>query len=185
MAQRIYTRSGDRGETGLFGGRRVPKDHDRVAAFGAVDELNCALGVVRTLAPGDLAVLVARLQSELFALGADLATPDEDSVVAGGTVVARLPASLVAALEADIDALEATLAPLSSFILPGGCPLAAQLHVARAVCRRAERAVVALMASDSANPEVLRYLNRLSDLLFVAARAANLRAGVPDLPWSP
>ena len=203
---KIYTRAGDDGETGLFGGARVAKDDRRVEAYGTVDELNCALGVARAaLSPdSDLDPLLARVQGELFDLGAELATPPARRET---RLAARIPLATderTAALEAEIDCREAELEPLKTFILPGGAPAAAALHVARATCRRAERRVITLARTDraerdeggptsasdggaaaSVRPEALRYLNRLSDLLFVLARYANHRAGVADTPWHP
>lgn len=177
---KIYTKTGDAGETGLFGGPRVRKDHARIEAFGTVDELNSHLGAVRTLAAtAGFDPLLRRVQNELFELGAQLATP------APGTE--RITAGHVAALEAEIDAHEATLEPLACFILPAGTPLAAAIHVARTVCRRAERRVVTLAAEPETTipANAIEYLNRLGDLLFVLARAANRGAGVADDPWTP
>ena len=177
---KIYTKTGDQGETGLFGGPRVSKDHARIEAFGTVDELNSHLGVVRTLPAADaFDPLLRRVQCELFDLGAQLATP--------AAAAERITAGHVAALETEIDGHEATLSPLTSFILPTGTPLAAALHVARTVCRRAERRVVALgMQPETTIPaNAIEYLNRLGDLLFVMARAANRRADVADDPWMP
>lgn len=175
---RIYTRAGDAGTTGLIGGRRVPKDDARVEAYGAVDELNAQLGLARTIARDrDLEELFDRLQHRLFDLGAELATPK-----AGGTPSA-ITAAEVKVLEGVIDLYQETLPPLREFILPVGNDLAAALHVARTVCRRAERRVVALHRRDPLNPEILRYLNRLSDLLFVLARVANARAMIADVTW--
>ncbi|NWG19412.1 MAG: cob(I)yrinic acid a,c-diamide adenosyltransferase [Chloroflexi bacterium] len=175
---KIYTRTGDEGETALWGGARVPKDAARVHAYGTVDECNAAIGVVRTigLAP-DLDALLARVQHDLFIVGSDLATP--------GTAeyIPRIGAEAVTALEEAIDDLEAGLEPLRQFILPGGTPAAAHLHLARTICRRAERWVVTLSHSETVNPQVGIYLNRLSDLLFVAARSANAHASVADVPW--
>ncbi len=182
---KIYTRTGDAGETGLFGGGRVPKDHLRVAAYGELDELNAAIGVARATAPRELDdAVLDTVQRDLFTIGAELAAPDPAALRAA---LARhgplLGDDAVAALEAAIDAHEAGLAPLASFILPGGTPKAAALHFARTVCRRAERAAVALAHREPLRPVVLRYLNRLSDLLFVLARAANARAAHPDVAW--
>lgn len=184
---RIYTRSGDSGETGLFGGQRVPKDDLRIEAYGTVDELNAVLGMARVHAAGEeLEQSIAALQSDLFSLGADMATPREEDTHKGRIVVERVGPEQVERLEAQIDHYEAELPPLQSFILPGGHPLAAALHLARVVCRRAERRSVSLQHSGEAlNPEVLRYLNRLSDLLFVLARVANQRQNVPDIAWKP
>ncbi len=180
---KIYTKTGDAGETGLFGGPRVPKDDARVEAYGAVDELNASLGVARARGgDAELGALLAAIQEQLFTIGAELATPP------GARARAAVPAvapAWSAALEAAIDRFEAELAPLRNFILPGGAPLAADLHVARGVCRRAERRAVSLHRVDPILPEVLVYLNRLSDFLFVAARVANHRAGVADVVWDP
>lgn len=184
---RIYTRTGDSGETGLFGGQRVLKSHPRIAAFGEVDELNAVLGLAAASAePPDLRAMLETLQGELFVVGADLATPhDEGRPAPGGRPVPRVTESMVAELERRIDAAEEELEPLRQFILPGGCAAAAGLHLARAVCRRAERAVVAAAGKEALNPEVAVYLNRLADLLFVLARLANHRAGRQDVPWTP
>jgi len=180
----IYTGGGDLGETGLFGGGRVSKDDPRVEAYGAVDELNAVLGLARTAGlPGDIEALVARLQGELFVLGADLATP-KDSMARADRVV-RLKDGAARALEPEIDRLEALLPPLRTFLLPGGSPGGAALHVARTVCRRAERRVVTLARKNEVSPESVVYLNRLSDLLFVMARSVNARSGVPETPWNP
>lgn len=180
---RIYTRTGDAGETGLFAGGRVPKDHPRVTACGDVDELNAALGVAMTLDPaGADGDLLAAIQRDLFAIGSELATPDPTKVPPGASRPFVDDARIVA-LERAIDAREEGLAPLREFILPGGTPGAAAFHLARTVCRRAERAVVRLSRESAVSPDVLRYLNRLSDLLFVLARAANARAGVRDVTW--
>jgi cob(I)alamin adenosyltransferase len=179
-----YTGGGDRGETGLFGGGRVRKDDVRVEAYGAVDELNACLGLVRTKGlPEDLDSLVVRLQNDLFVLGADLATPP-DSTARGDRVV-RLKDGAARGLEPEIDRLDAALPPLKTFLLPGGSPAGAALHLARTVCRRAERRVVTLARSGAVSEEVLVYLNRLSDLLFVMARSANARLGIAEAPWNP
>ncbi len=180
----IYTGGGDRGETGLFGGGRVSKDDLRVEAYGAVDELNAFLGLARTAGlQKDLEALVARLQDELFVLGADLATPP-GSAVRDARVV-RLKEGAARALEPEIDRLDARLAPLKTFILPGGSPAGAALHVARTVCRRAERRLVTLARKEEVSEGAIVYLNRLSDLLFVMARSANAHAGFPEAPWNP
>lgn len=177
---KIYTKTGDTGETGLFAGPRVRKDHPRIDAYGTVDELNAVLGLVRTepLAPG-LDLLLDRVQNELFDLGAELATPDAERH--GLRIIG---AQQVAALEVAIDTYEGHLKPLHVFILPGGTRTAALLHLARTVCRRAERLVVLLSASESIANELVVYLNRLSDLLFVLARWANFDAQVSDVPWA-
>lgn len=179
---RLYTRTGDAGETALIGGERVAKSHRRVAAYGEVDELNSAIGFALTqMCDGASAERLARTQHDLFAIGARLATPPGE---AGDRAAPAVPAERVAEMEAWIDEAGTELEPLREFILPGGSPGAAALHVARTVCRRAERAVVALHAAEPVDPEVLRYLNRLSDLLFVLARVENRRAGRADVTWS-
>ena len=171
---KIYTRTGDRGETSLFGGARVPKNDPRIDAYGTIDELNSHLGVVLAMDADDQLLAVQR---DLFEIGAHLASP-------GTSRFAGVEASRIEALERGIDAMESELAPLRSFILPGGAPAAAQLHVARTVCRRAERLVVALHDDDPATQSSIAYLNRLSDYLFVAARYANHKRGVEDVPWT-
>lgn len=181
---RIYTRTGDAGQTGLFGGQRVGKDALRVEAYGEVDELNAAIGVARAR-PGDEVVgdLLAAIQHDLFVLGSDLATPAEAGARVGTRSVRRMEERHVQRLEDEIDALDAALPPLERFILPGGSERGALLHFARTVCRRAERRVVALARVEEVNAEAVRYLNRLSDLLFVLARGVNQQAGIPELPW--
>lgn len=177
---KIYTRTGDDGRTGLLGPGRVPKHAPRVEAYGAVDELNAALGVARGLdASGWLAAELGVIQTRLFPLGAELAASEPARLES----LERIGDEDVVALERWIDRLDAELAPLSSFVLPGGAPLAAQLHFARTVCRRAERRVVALAAHEPVAAPVLRYLNRLADLLFVMARWCNQRAGVGETLW--
>ena len=180
---KIYTKTGDKGETGLFGGARVSKASLRVEAYGDVDELNSALGICRAhLAALDAKVdaLLGTIQSELFDLGAELATVPHKEVKTGAPL---LDDAHIAALERAIDEAEAELEPLRTFILPGGALAAAHLHLARTVCRRAERKLVALAAVEPVRGELVRYLNRLSDLLFVLARLANARAAVADVPW--
>lgn len=178
---KIYTRTGDDGTTGLLGPGRVPKDGPRIEAYGTVDELNAALGVVRAarLDPA-MDSLVAQIQDDLFVVGAALADPDP-----AGRFHNALRAERIAALEQSIDDLEAELEPLACFILPGGSEAAAHLHLARTICRRAERRITSLMheTEESVAAEILVYVNRLSDLLFVLARAANAREGVADTPW--
>ncbi len=179
---KVYTRRGDSGETDLFGGQRVAKDDVRVEAYGGVDEVNAIVGAA--LAAGvqdDVAALGVRIQGELFALGAYLATPDERRREKGSIPV--LGADHVAHLEERIDAFEGEGDPLRRFVLPGGAPAAAAFHVARTVCRRAERRVVALDRLDALDAVALRYLNRLSDLLFVLARLENARGGCGDVEW--
>lgn len=179
---RIYTKTGDGGETGLFDGSRVPKDDPRVTASGDVDELNAALGLARAQGvEAELDALLLRLQKDLFALGAQLADPA--ATVGDGRPKAAFSDAQVEPLERAIDAREALMPPLRAFLLPGGTPPAAALHLARTVCRRAERSVVALSRRSAVDPVLLRYLNRLSDLLFVLARHENLRAGVAEEPW--
>ena len=180
---RIYTRTGDQGDTGLFGGGRVSKADLRVEAYGTVDELTAQLGWAETLVRHlSLAEELRRVQADLLVIGADLATPPDASPAAAARVQ-RLDAAQPARLEAWIDHLDAEIAPLTTFILPGGSPGAAALHVCRAVCRRAERRVVALAAAAPVNPQVVIYLNRLSDLLFTLARWVNAREGVPEPAW--
>jgi cob(I)alamin adenosyltransferase len=178
---KIYTKGGDRGETGLVGGARVGKDDPRVAIYGDIDELNSVLGVARAQGlPQEVEAKIERIQAELFTLGSQLATPDPDRPGAQ-----RVQAEWVAAMEAEIDAADAELPRLRNFLLPGGVPGAAQLHLARAVCRRAERALVALGRRAALDPLVEVYVNRLSDWLFVMARAVNHRSGAVEPLWRP
>ena len=185
LLNRIYTRAGDGGKTRLVTGETVAKTDSRVEAYGAVDELNAAMGMARleTAADAVLDPILARIQNDLFDLGADLATPEHAAVAA-----LRIVEVQVTRLEAEIDRLNADLSPLTSFVLPGGSRAAAMLHVARTVCRRAERRAVALAGPEAAGGDAhrpaLRYLNRLSDLLFVASRFANAR-GEGDVLWVP
>lgn len=177
---KIYTRTGDEGETSLFAGGRVSKAHLRLHTYGTVDELNSILGVV--LAAGveaEIETALQRVQAELFVVGADLATPLE----AEAKWLTRVTADMIEYLEREIDAWESQLPPLKNFILPGGCMAGALLHQARTICRRAERWLVTLKTSEPVNEEVLRYLNRLSDWLFVLARYANYRAGQSESAW--
>jgi len=178
---RIYTKTGDAGETSLLGGGRVPKDHVRVAAYGDVDETNAAIGVVRTLAQPPLDRLLFGVQKDLFAIGAQLADPGHR--VAAKRAKAAVTAAHVRRLEKAIDVRQETLPPLRAFVLPGGTPAAALLHQARTVCRRAERSVVALAREADLDPRILAYLNRLSDLLFVLARAENQGARLAEDRW--
>ena len=180
---RIYTRTGDDGTTGLVDGSRIAKTDPRMAAIGDVDEANSALGVaIVAVADTAMAAALTRIQNDLFDLGADLATPGDDFAATAGAL--RIVATQVDRLEQEIDAMNAALAPLTSFVLPGGSAAAAALHVARAITRRAERSAVAAAALMSINPIALAYLNRLSDYLFVAARAVN-RTGTGDVMWVP
>jgi cob(I)alamin adenosyltransferase len=180
---RIYTRTGDQGLTRLATGEQVAKTDPRVAAYGEVDETNACLGLARLHCAADpeLDAILARIQNDLFDLGADLATPDKPDL---GWEPLRITADQVARLEREIDAMNADLAPLDSFVLPGGSALAAHLHLARTVCRRAERQAVALAGAAAVNAEAVKYLNRLSDLLFVASRRAN-GGGAGDVLWKP
>ncbi|WP_435104032.1 cob(I)yrinic acid a,c-diamide adenosyltransferase [Arhodomonas sp. AD133] len=179
---KIYTRTGDAGETALVDGSRVPKDDPRVAAFGSVDELNAAIGFARIDGTGQLESELERIQNDLFDLGADLATPLDAELKHDPL---RLEASQVTWLERCIDAYNAELESLRSFILPGGVARAAHLHFARTVARRAERDMVTLHREHPINEAGLRYINRLSDYLFVAARHVNAAAGHGDLLWVP
>lgn len=180
---KIYTRTGDGGDTGLFGGGRVPKSHPRVSAYGDVDEVNSVLGVVRATPPTDwFEPLLESIQRDLFSLGGQLATPDP-SVVSKAIAKAALSTERVHELEQVIDQADRELPLLRAFILPGGTPKAAALHLARTVCRRAERSVVGL-AQETSVPELfVTYLNRLSDLLFTLARLANHQSGRADVTW--
>ena len=176
----IYTKTGDKGETGLFDGTRVSKAHQRVEAYGEVDELNAWLGVVRSHQPGpDLDTMLDTIQRDLFAVGAQLADPSDR--LADRVTKAFITDADVARLEAVIDHHEQELPALTRFILPGGAVTGASLHVARTVCRRAERRIVALVPPP--DPLIVRYMNRLSDLLFVLARVANHRASHPETAW--
>ena len=181
---KIYTKAGDGGQTRLSTGEPVDKWHPRVAAYGTVDELNAALGVAALEAGDDLLAGIRRIQNDLFDLGADLATPDTGKDL--GWEPLRIVASQTERLETEIDRMNADIAPLDSFILPGGTPLAAQLHVARTLCRRAERQIAELSALDGeiVSADALAFINRLSDWLFVAGRAAN-RNGADDVKWVP
>ena len=186
VLNRIYTRKGDDGSTALVTGERLPKSAPRVAAYGTVDETNAAVGMAR-LHTGDLAgldAMLARIQNDLFDLGADLGRPAMERDAEAGYPVLRVLAAQVTRLESEIDAMNAGLKPLRSFVLPGGSALSAHLHLARTVSRRAERRAVALAAAETVNPEAIRYLNRLSDWFFVAARVAN-EGGRADVLWVP
>ncbi len=177
---RIYTKGGDQGDTSLGDGSRVKKHSLRVDAIGTVDEANAAIGLARLHAGGEALDMLARIQHDLFDLGADLCTPEESE---RGKDALRMTATQVERLEREIDAMNADLPALDSFILPGGTPLAAGLHLARTVTRRAERLVAALAAAEPLNPDALKYLNRLSDHLFVLSRVANRPSG--DILWQP
>lgn len=180
---RIYTRGGDRGETSLGDGARVPKHALRVAAYGTVDEANAAIGLARLYAETAAEAMLARIQNDLFDLGADLCTPEDSPRAARKGALRILPAQ-VERLEGEIDAINADLAPLDSFVLPGGTPAAAHLHLARTIVRRAERLVSELAVTERVNPEALKYLNRLSDHLFVLGRHLNDN-GARDILWRP
>lgn len=175
---RIYTKQGDAGKTGLSGGQRVSKDSLRVSAYGNVDELNAVLGVLRASGvPSDLDDRLERVQNELFILGSDLSAPIDSARIP------RIVSDYIAQLEQEIDLFETDLEPLRQFILPGGAFAASYAHLARTVCRRAERSIVTLAEEEPVNAEILPYVNRLSDWLFVLARLLNVRAGMSDVPW--
>jgi cob(I)alamin adenosyltransferase len=177
---RIYTRGGDKGQTSLVSGDRVPKHDPRVAAFGTVDETNAVIGLARLHTTGDADAMLGRIQEDLFDLGADLGNPSED--LSDATL--RIVAAQVSRLEEEIDAMNGELTSLTSFVLPGGTHASAFLHQARTVCRRAERLATELAEIAPVNPEAVRYLNRLSDLMFVAARYLN-KKGAGDILWRP
>ena len=180
MDMKIYTKFGDTGETALYGGTRLRKDTPRIEAIGTMDELNAYIGYAQVLmSDADLSQLMARIQNHLFAVGADLATPTTHPKAAEF----RIPADFTTEIETAIDTLSAALPPLTNFILPGGCPAGAILHIARGVCRRSERCVVRLTREEEVNPEIIRSLNRLSDLLFVLARTVNFRANASEPIW--
>ena len=179
---KIYTKTGDAGDTSLFGGKRVAKDDLRIEAYGAVDELNAFLGLAaRHCTSPDITSRLLRVQGELFQVGADLATPLD----AKTSYITRLETAPIQRLEAEIDEWDEILPPLTSFILPGGSQPGAELHIARTVCRRAERRVVGLARAEAVNDHVVTYLNRLSDWLFVLARLVNHRQNAPETPWKP
>lgn len=177
---KIYTKTGDGGDTGLFGGGRVGKDDARVEAYGQVDELNSVLGLARAEGLGKLDSLAQSLQDQLFTVGSILATPKESKAAAH---IPQVQDSWITAMEQAIDSYDLELAPLTAFILPGGSKAASALHLARTVCRRAERHVVPLFRQGLVDAQVVVFLNRLSDLLFAMARYANHLAGVKDVPW--
>ncbi|WP_425101672.1 cob(I)yrinic acid a,c-diamide adenosyltransferase [Tropicibacter sp. S64] len=184
VLNRIYTRTGDKGDTALGNGTRVPKYDARVEAYGTSDELNSCLGMARLHAEGDVDVALGRIQNDLFDLGADLCRPDRDKDGEAGYTPLRMVASQVERLEREIDAMNTRLEPLRSFILPGGSALSAHLHLCRTVARRAERLAVELASVEDVNPDAVKYLNRLSDWFFVAARIAN-DEGRADVLWVP
>lgn len=184
VLNKIYTKTGDAGETALGDGTRVAKHAQRVAAYGTSDELNSAVGVARLHSDGDMDVALSRIQNDLFDLGADLCRPDMDQDAQAEYPPLRMIDSQVQRLESEIDAMNADLTPLRSFILPGGSALAAHLHICRTVARRAERLAVELATSEPVNPAAIKYLNRLSDWFFVAARVAN-NGGKDDVLWVP
>ncbi|MDP2698807.1 cob(I)yrinic acid a,c-diamide adenosyltransferase [Thalassospira sp.] len=181
---RIYTKSGDKGKTALGNGTRVAKNNIRVAAYGTVDETNAVIGVARLHANGETDAMLARIQNDLFDLGADLCTPGNGVDDDPERPALRITADQVERLEREIDAVNAGLDPLTSFVLPGGSPLSAQLHMVRTVSRRAERLIVELAGIEDINPECVRYINRLSDHMFVLARHAN-EGGKADVLWKP
>lgn len=178
---KIYTRTGDRGDTGLGDGSRVPKYDPRVAAYGSVDETNAAVGLARLHTTGELDAMLARIQNDLFDLGADLCTPEQENPPYPPL---RVTAEQVERLEREIDRMNAKLSPLRSFVLPGGSPAAAYLHLARTIARRAEREIALLATQQAINPEAFKYINRLSDHLFVCSRHAN-DDGADDVLWQP
>ena len=184
VLSKIYTRTGDAGETALGNGARVPKHSPRVSAYGTVDETNATVGLARLHATGESGEALKRISNDLFDLGADLCTPDRHLDATRDYPALRMIEGQVTRLEREIDAMNARLSPLRSFILPGGSVLAAQLHLCRTVCRRAERLVVELATVEDVNPDAVRYLNRLSDWFFVAGRIANAD-GKDDVLWVP
>ncbi|MEH6835144.1 MULTISPECIES: cob(I)yrinic acid a,c-diamide adenosyltransferase [Falsihalocynthiibacter] len=184
VLNKIYTRTGDAGQTALGNGTRVDKYDARVNAYGTVDETNATVGLARLHAEGEMDVQLARIQNDLFDLGADLCRPDLESDATAEYPPLRMNNAQVDRLEAEIDAMNAHIPPLRSFVLPGGTPLAAQLHLSRTVSRRAERLTVELASLESVNPAAVKYLNRLSDWFFVASRAAN-KNGANDVLWVP
>ncbi|MCE9524157.1 MAG: cob(I)yrinic acid a,c-diamide adenosyltransferase [Alphaproteobacteria bacterium] len=182
VLNRIYTRTGDNGDTALGTGKRVAKFDPRIEAYGTVDETNACVGVARLHAQGELDAMLARVQNDLFDLGADLCIPDDGSEIAAKAL--RITQAQVDRLEREIDAMNEKLLPLRSFVLPGGSAAAAHLHVARTVCRRAERLIVKLAEHEAVGSAAVRYANRLSDFFFVASRFANLERG-GDVLWIP
>lgn len=184
VLNKIYTKTGDGGTTALASGERRPKHDLRVEAYGTVDETNAVIGVARLHATGEVDNMLARIQNDLFDLGADLCTPGDGSDDNPEQPALRITAKQTERLEAEIDQINASLDPLKSFVLPGGSALSAHLHVARTVSRRAERLIVELAGIETINPEAVRYINRLSDHMFVLARHAN-NGGKDDVLWQP
>ena len=179
---KIYTRTGDSGQTSLYHGGRVDKDSQRVTAYGSVDELNSHIGWLRAHGlPDDQDKALYRVQNDLFRIGSDLATPEE--AVSDEGNISRLPDDAELFMEEAIDKMDEELEPLNHFIIPGGTPPAVALHVNRSICRRAEREVIRLSHDEPVNPNIIKYLNRLSDLLFVMARFMNKQLGLPDIKW--
>ncbi|MBL8669983.1 MAG: cob(I)yrinic acid a,c-diamide adenosyltransferase [Alphaproteobacteria bacterium] len=181
---RIYTRGGDTGETSLGDGARVPKHDQRVVAYGAVDEANASIGLARLQVTGEVAAMLGRIQNDLFDVGADLCVPETQEKKKSGHPPLRVVQAQVDRLEREIDSINAKLKPLASFVLPGGTAAAAYLHLARTITRRAEREVTALAARETINPVIVKYVNRVSDLLFVLARHVN-DGGTRDVLWVP
>jgi cob(I)alamin adenosyltransferase len=180
---KIYTRTGDSGDTALLGGNRVSKDDVRIIAYGDVDELNSSIGLTVAQEPREMALqLLEQIQADLFSIGANLASPDPNKVK-NALVKARIDDSAIERLEQAIDDTESSLDPLKTFILPGGTTKSAQFHVARTICRRAERSIVRLAQQTDVPEIIVRYINRLSDLLFVLGRLANKKAGIKDKAW--
>ena len=184
VLSKIYTKTGDAGETALGNGARVAKHSMRVTAYGTVDEVNATVGLARLQAAGDMDAQLAAIQNDLFDLGADMCRPDMEKDAEAGYPPLRMTEAQVSRLEAEIDGMNADLDPLRSFILPGGSPLAAHLHLCRTVARRAERLSVELATMEAVNPAAVKYLNRLSDWFFVASRIAN-NGGKDDVLWIP
>ncbi len=185
VSMKIYTKRGDKGETDLFGGKRVSKDTLRIETIGMIDELNSSVGVVVAMSPEkNISELLTEIQKDLFVLGADLATPEKQSV-RGHDDVPRVSDARITFFEQVMDDLDSELEPMTAFILPGGCQTGAQLHVCRSVCRRAERVCVALMKEEPAAAMSVKFLNRLSDVFFVLARYENLKKGSGETKWMP
>lgn len=184
MAMKIYTKTGDKGESSLFNGKRVLKNNEYMEAYGTVDELNAAIGLaISLLKHSDLRPLLESIQKTLFVVGADLATPFDDETSKAAKAIQRMTDAPTKDLEAMIDSFDAKLKPLKNFVLPGGTQASSALHLARTICRRAERLVVGLCKQGKANSEILMYLNRLSDALFVVSRYLNQCEGYSETPW--